>query len=97
MTTGFAFVREHAPPINGLRPYTPFNLTSLALKVAEDADKDVADALLALLTNHPKCRRCRLYDTWRCHSNHRSFRMFPRDVFVSNFMVSVGMLVGNLA
>ncbi|KAI4524740.1 hypothetical protein K525DRAFT_193312 [Schizophyllum commune Loenen D] len=91
MTTGFAFVREIASPINGVRPYTPFNLTSLALKVAEDADKGVADPLLALLDKPSKMSSMQtVRHLALSFEPSRSFRMFPRDVFVSNFMDRLG-------
>ncbi|KAL1758220.1 hypothetical protein FB107DRAFT_288733 [Schizophyllum commune] len=90
-TTGFAFVRENAPPINGLRPYTPFNLTSLALKVAEDADKDVTDPLLALMDKPSKMSSMQtIRHLALSFEPSRSFRMFPRDVFVSDFMDRLG-------
>ncbi|KAI5895538.1 uncharacterized protein SCHCODRAFT_02536717 [Schizophyllum commune H4-8] len=91
MTTGFAFVREKALPINGLRPYTPFNLTSLALKVAEDADNIVADPLLALLDKPPKMSSMQTVRHLALSIEpSRSFRMFPRDDSVSDFMEHLG-------
>ncbi|KAL1693540.1 hypothetical protein GGG16DRAFT_48916 [Schizophyllum commune] len=91
MTTGFAFVREKASPINGLQPYTPFNLTSLALKVAEDADKVVADPLLALMDKPSKMSSMQtIQHLALSFEPSRSFRMFPRDVFVSDFMDRLG-------
>ncbi|KAI5831620.1 hypothetical protein K523DRAFT_414870 [Schizophyllum commune Tattone D] len=90
-TTGFALVRENAPPINGVRPYTPFNLTSLALKVADDADKGVADPLLALLDKPSKMSSMQtVRHLALSFEPSRSFRMFPRDVFASNFMDRLG-------